>query len=310
MKLITVVTPCYNEEQNVRELYEQVKAVFATRPQYRYEHLFIDNASTDGTVAILKELAAQDKNVKLIVNRRNFGQVRSPQHAILQAQGDAVIALAADLQDPPSLIPTFLREWESGHPVVLGVKASSEESAVMFAVRRAFYGLINRLADVELVQNATGFGLYDKSFIEILRTLDDPYPYARGLIAELGFKPATIPYRQPLRKRGLSKNNLYTLYDLAMVGITSHSLLPLRLATILGFSLSILSFAMALVYFAYKLLFWERFTAGIGPLVIGVFLLFSVQLFFLGLLGEYVAVIHIRVMKRPLVVEGERINFD
>jgi glycosyltransferase involved in cell wall biosynthesis len=310
MKLITVVTPCYNEEQNVRELYEQVKAVFATRPQYRYEHLFIDNASTDGTVAILKELAAQDKNVKLIVNRRNFGQVRSPQHAILQAQGDAVIALAADLQDPPSLIPTFLREWESGHPVVLGVKASSEESAVMFAVRRAFYGLINRLADVELVQNATGFGLYDKSFIEILRTLDDPYPYARGLIAELGFKPATIPYRQPLRKRGLSKNNLYTLYDLAMVGITSHSLLPLRLATILGFSLSILSFAMALVYFAYKLLFWERFTAGIGPLVIGVFLLFSVQLFFLGLLGEYVAVIHVRVMKRPLVVEGERINFD
>jgi glycosyltransferase involved in cell wall biosynthesis len=310
MKLITVLTPCFNEEENVREVYEQVRAVFAGLPQYRYEHLFIDNASTDRTVAILKEIAAQDKNVKLIVNRRNFGHVRSPQHGILQARGDAVIALAADLQDPPSLIPSFLREWESGHPVVLGVKASSEEPAVMFAVRRAFYGLISRLSDVELVQNATGFGLYDKSFIEILRTLDDPYPYARGLIAEFGFKPATIPYRQPLRRRGFSKNNLYTLYDLAMVGITSHSLVPLRLATILGFSLSILSFAMALVYFAYKLLFWERFTAGIGPLVIGVFLLFSVQLFFLGLLGEYVAVIHIRVMKRPLVVEGERINFD
>jgi polyisoprenyl-phosphate glycosyltransferase len=310
MKLITVVTPCFNEEENVREVYEQVKAVFAALPQYRYEHLFIDNASTDCTVAILKEIAAADRNVKIIVNQRNFGHVRSPYHALLQASGDAVIGIVADLQDPPSMIPRFLEQWEAGYTVVLGVKAGSDDSAPMYALRQMFYALINRLSDVDLVQNATGFGLYDKTFVDILRTLDEPYPYYRGLIAELGFTPALIPYRQPARQRGLTKNNWYTLYDLAMLGITSHSKVPLRLATILGFSLSILSFAVALAYFVYKLVFWERFTAGVAPLVIGAFFLFSAQLFFLGLLGEYVAVIHTRVMKRPLVVEKERVNFD
>jgi len=310
MKLLTVVTPCYNEEENVRELYRQVQAVFATLPQYRYEHLFIDNASTDRTVAILKEIAAHDKSLKLIVNRRNFGQIRSPYYAFLQARGDAVISIAADFQDPPALIPAFIGKWEEGFSVVLGVKASSQESRAMFAVRQLYYALINRLSEVELIKDATGFGLYDRSFLDVLRTLDEPYPYGRGLIAELGFEAATIPYEQPKRKRGLSKNNFYSLYDVAMVGITSHSKVPLRVATILGFVSSALSFAVALIYLLYKLIYWERFTAGVAPLVIGAFTAFSVQLFFLGLLGEYIAVIHTRVMRRPLVVEKERVNFD
>jgi len=310
MKLITVVTPCFNEEDNVREVYAQVKAVFAGLPQYRYEHIFIDNASTDRTVVILKEIAACDKGVKVIVNRRNFGQIRSPHHAFLQARGDAVIGIVADFQDPPELIPAFLSKWEAGHKVVLGVKASSQESPAMFAVRRIYYALIHSLSDVQLVKNATGFGLYDKSVIDILRTLDDPYPYGRGLIAELGFEPAVVAYEQPVRRRGLSKNNFYTLYDLAMVGITSHSKVPLRIATISGFLLSAISFVVALGYLIYKLIYWDRFTAGVAPLVIGLFMSFSVQLFFMGLLGEYILVIHTRVMKRPLVVEKERINFD
>jgi len=310
MKLITVVTPCYNEEENVRELYRQVQAVFAALPQYRYEHLFIDNASTDRTVAVLKEIATHDKGVKLIVNRRNFGQIRSPYYAFLQARGDAVMSIAADFQDPPALIPAFLGKWEEGYKVVLGVKASSQESASMFAVRRLYYAIINWLSDVELIKDATGFGLYDRSFLDILRTLDEPYPYGRGLIAELGFDAATIPYEQPVRRRGLSKNNFYTLYEVAMVGITSHSKVPLRLATMLGFASSVLSFGVALVYLLYKLIYWQRFTAGVAPLVIGAFTAFSVQLFFLGLLGEYIAVIHTRVMHRPLVVEKERVNFD
>lgn len=310
MKLITVVTPCYNEEENVGELYRQVKAVFAELPQYRYEHLFIDNASTDRTVAILKEIAEHEKSLKLIVNRRNFGQIRSPYYAFLQARGDAVISIAADFQDPPALIPAFIEKWEEGFSVVLGVKASSEESRAMFAVRQLYYALINRLSEVELIKDATGFGLYDRSFLDVLRTLDEPYPYGRGLIAELGFEAATIPYEQPKRKRGLSKNNFYSLYDVAMVGITSHSKVPLRVATILGFVSSMLSFAVALIYLLYKLIYWERFTAGVAPLVIGAFTAFSVQLLFLGLLGEYIAVIHTRVMRRPLVVEKERVNFD
>ena len=310
MKVITILTPCYNEEENVRELYEQVKAVFAGLPQYRYEHLFIDNASTDRTVAILKEIAGRDKSVKLIVNRRNFGQIRSPYYALLQARGDAVVSIAADFQDPPTLIPAFLSKWEEGYLVALGVKASSQESRAMFAVRQLYYALINRLSDVELIKDATGFGLYDRSFLDVLRTLDEPYPYGRGLIAELGFEAATIPYEQPKRVRGLSKNNFYSLYDVAMVGITSHSKVPLRVATILGFMSSALSFLVALIYLLYKLIYWERFTAGVAPLVIGAFTAFSVQLFFLGLLGEYIAVIHTRVMRRPLVVEKERVNFD
>ncbi len=310
MKLITVVTPCYNEAGNVTEIAARVRAVFASLPGYQREHLFIDNASTDGTVAELRALASSDPHVRVILNRRNFGHIRSPVHAILQARGDAVVALASDLQDPPELIPEFLAAWEAGAPVVLGVKKSSSESPLFYAIRTFYYKLADWLSDVPLIEHATGFGLYDRSFLEVLRQLDDPYPYVRGLVSDLGFPAETVPYDQPLRVRGVTSNNFFTLYDLAMVGITSHSKVPLRLVTLAGFLLSALSLLVALVYFAYKLIFWSRFPAGIAPAVIGIFLLCSFQLFCMGLLGEYVALIHTRVMKRPLVVEKQRINFD
>jgi len=310
LKLVSVVTPCFNEEQNVRELYEQVRAVFDKLQKYRYEHIFIDNASTDRTVDTLRQIAAGDRRVKVIVNQRNFGPVRSPHHAFLQAAGDAVISLSADLQDPPSLIPAFLERWEQGFKVVVGVKRTSKESWVMFLVRTLYYRLLHRLSDVTLIQHATGFGVFDRVFVDMVRGLEDPYPYTRGLIAEFGFECATIPYDQPVREHGISKHNFYTLYDVAMVGITSHSKVPLRIATIVGFALSALSFVVGVLYFIYKLIFWNEFPVGIAPMVIGLFLSFSVQLFFLGILGEYIAVIHTRLMNRPLVVEKERINFD
>lgn len=309
-KRITVMTPTYNEEENVRELYEAVKGVFAGLPQYEYEHLFIDNASKDRTAAILEELAREDANVKVIVNTRNFGHIRSPYYALLEARGDAVVTLAADFQDPPTTIPEFLRHWEEGFKVVLGVKTKAEESAVMFALRGVYYNLVKKLSDVELTQHVTGFGLYDRQVIEILRKIDDPYPYGRGLIADIGFESFKIPYKQPLRRRGLTKNNFYTLYDMAMLGFTNHTKVPLRLATMTGFVLSGVSLLVAFAYFLLKLLFWKTFILGLAPLVIGLFFFSSVQLFFIGVLGEYIGAIHTQVQKRPLVIEKKRINFD
>src|SRR3984893_2690728 len=223
IRTVTVLTPCYNEAENVGALYERVRAVFQPLDGYRYEHVFIDNASTDETVSILREIAAGDRNVKVIVNTRNFGHVRSPDHALLQCRGDAVIGMAADLQDPPELIPEFLEKWREGYKVVLGVKSASEESAVMFAIRRFGYGVIDRLSEVKQVRNTTGFGLYDKTFVSVLRRLPDPYPYFRGIVAELGFRYATVPYIQPRRTAGVTKNNWYTLYDLGVQGIVKHS---------------------------------------------------------------------------------------
>jgi glycosyltransferase involved in cell wall biosynthesis len=310
IRTITVLTPCYNEAGNVEALYERVRAVFEALPDYRYEHLFIDNASTDETVAILRGMAARDRRVKVIVNTRNFGHIRSPYHALLQCRGDAVIGMAADLQDPPELIPRFLEKWREGYKVVLGVKAASEESAAMFAIRRLGYRVIDALSEVEQVRNNTGFGLFDQSFVAVLRRLPDPYPYFRGIVAELGFKYATIPYTQPKRVRGVTKNNLYRLYDLGVQGIVNHSKIPLRLATIVGFLSSVVSLAAALVYLVMKLLFWYRLPIGVAPVIIGLFCVASVQLFFLGVLGEYVGSIYTQVRNRPLVVEQERINFD
>lgn len=309
MRLISIVTACYNEEENVEELYNQVKDVFARLPPYAYEHIFIDNASSDRTVEILKEIAGKDKNVKIIVNTRNFGPVRSPHHALLQAKGDAAISIVADLQDPPSMIVDFIKKWEEGYMRVVGVKRRSEESPIMFQLRRMYYYVINRLSDSEQIQNSTGFGLYDKRIVEILKTIQDPYPYFRGLMSEIGFEAATIEYDQPARKRGLTKHGFYSLYDLAMLGITSHSKVPLRLATMIGFGLAILNFLAACGYLLYKLLFWSSFSVGIAPVVIGLFFFASVQLFFIGIIGEYIGSIHTQVLKRPLVVERERINF-
>ena len=310
IRTVTVLTPCYNEADNVQALYDRVRAVFQPLDEYTYEHLFIDNASTDATVSILRGIAARDRNVKVIVNTRNFGHVRSPYHALLQCRGDAVIGMAADLQDPPELIPAFLEKWREGYKVVLGVKAAAEESKTMFAVRRLGYSVIDRLSEVKQVRNSTGFGLYDKAFVAVLRRLPDPYPYFRGIVAELGFRYATVPYEQPKRVHGITKNNLYTLYDLGVQGIVNHSRIPLRLATIVGFISSIVSLMAALVYFVMKMVFWYRLPIGVAPVIIGLFCVASVQLFFLGVLGEYVGSIYTQVRNRPLVVEAERINFD
>lgn len=307
---ISVMTPCFNEAGNVEALHERVRAAFAKLDDYTYEHVFIDNASTDQTVSILREIAARDRRVKIIVNTRNFGHIRSPYHALLQCRGDAVIGMAADLQDPPELIPAFLEKWREGYKVVLGVKNASEESAVMFAIRRLGYGVIDRLSEVKQVRNSTGFGLYDKAFVSVLRRLPDPYPYFRGIVAELGFRYATVPYAQPKRTRGLTKNNAYMLYDLGVQGIVNHSKIPLRVATILGFVSSVVSMAAAFVYFVMKMLFWYDLPIGVAPVIIGLFCVASVQLFFLGVLGEYVGSIYTQVRNRPLVVEEERINFE
>lgn len=309
MKLISVCTPCYNEEENVEKLYAKVKEIFSGLKDYNYEHIFIDNASKDQTVSILKKIAVNDNNVKIIINSRNFGHIRSPYYGLLQASGDAVILMASDFQDPPELIKKFIEKWEDGYKLVLGIKTASDESKLMFAVRNLYYNLIGRLSEIELNKNHTGFGLYDRKIIEVLRQIDDPYPYFRGLLSEIGFESAKIEFRQPNRKRGITKNNFYILYDMAMLGITNHSKVPLRLAVMLGFSLSALSLLTALFYLVIKLVFWERFPLGMAPVVIGLFFFTSVQLFFIGILGEYIGAIHTQVLKRPLVVEKERINF-
>ena len=309
MKLISIITPCYNEEKNVRDIYQQIKDAFVRLPQYHYEHIFIDNASSDRTVSILKEIAITDKNVKIIVNTRNFGHIRSPYYALLQAKGEAVIPIAADLQDPPEMIIDFIKKWEEGYKLVAAVKKQSHEFFLMFAVRRFFYKLICRLSEIELIPNFTGFGLYDKKVIEILRGIDDPYPYLRGLISDLGFEVSRVEYIQPKRKWGITKNNFYVLYDMAMLGITNHSKIPLRLATMLGFGVALFSAFFALGYFIYKLVFWDNLSVGIAPLVIGLFFFSAVQLFFIGIIGEYVGSIHTQVLKRPLVIEKERVNF-
>ena len=310
MKSISIVTPCYNEAANVEELYTRVRAAIASIGSYRYEHILIDNSSTDSTVAVLKRLAAQDSNVRIIVNARNVGHVRSPMHAFHQAVGDCVITMVADLQDPPEMIVDMIREWESGFAMVLGIKRSSEESGLMFWVRQRYYKLVNRLSSIETFENFTGFGLYDRRVVDLVKSFGDPYPYFRGMIAEIGLPHKKLPYDQPLRKRGITKNNFYSLYDVAMLGIINHSKVPLRMATFAGFAGAGLSFLSGSGYFLYKLLFWSRFSVGIAPLVIGIFLLGSIQLVFMGMLGEYVGAIHTQVQHRPFAVELERVNFQ
>jgi glycosyltransferase involved in cell wall biosynthesis len=309
-KTISIITPCYNEEKNVEELHRRVHAVMSSLGRYRYEHIFIDNASTDGTVPVLKRLAAVDPNIKIIVNARNFGHIRSPFHAFCQAQGDAVIGIVADLQDPPEMIADMVREWENGYYMVLGIKRTSEENRMMFWVRKRYYRLVNRLSSIETFENFTGFGLYDRRVVDLVKSFADPYPYFRGMIAEVGLPHKKLLYDQPLRKRGITKNNFYSLYDLGMLGIINHSKVPLRLTAFAGFLGAALSFLSGFGYFIYKLLYWDRFSVGIAPLVIGIFFLGSIQLVFMGILGEYIGAIHTQVQQRPYAVELERVNFQ
>ena len=312
-KKISIVSSAYNEQDNVETLYERVKAVMAPwAEQYDYEQIILDNASTDDTLAKLRALAAKDSRLKVIANARNFGHIRSPYYGMLQGRGDAVIYMASDLQDPPEVIPEFIKKWQEGYKVVLAQKAHTREGILFSAVRKFYYWLLNLVNDsgADLVPNCTGFGLFDKEVIDEMRRLDDPYPYVRGLVCELGYNKVLVPFEQPARKRGFTKNNFYTLYDNAMIGFTNHSKVPLRLAALGGFVLSAISFLLGCIYLVLKLLFWDRFPMGTAPILLAVLFFASVQLLFLGILGEYIGAILTQVLKRPLVIEKERINFD
>lgn len=307
--LISIVTPCYNEEENIAELYERVSSAIIGLDRYDFEIIFIDNASTDTTVSILRQLTEIDPRVKVIVNNRNFGQVRSPYWGVLQSTGIATVYLASDLQDPPEHIPKFIEEWERGWKIVLAVKPVSQTSLVFNLLRKLYYRLLNAISDVELVRDATGFGIYDHVVLDHVRKIKDPYPYFRGMICELGYPIKTITFDQPRRARGISKNNLFSLYDVAMLGIVSHSLVPLRLASILGFIMGISSVFAAFVYLVWKILYWNSFPLGVAPLIIVIFFMFGLLFIFIGLLGEYIGSIHTYLKNRPIVVEKERINF-
>lgn len=309
MQLISIVTPCYNEKDNIIDIYQTVKSIFNNINKYQYEHIFIDNSSSDNSINLLKEIAHVDSNVKLIINSRNFGWIRSPFYGLLQASGDAIIYMAADFQDPPNLINKFIKKWEDGFKIVIGTKSQSEESFFKFFIRSFYYKFADKISDLKLLKNFTGFGLYDKSVIQIMRQFNDPYPYLRGMISEIGFDVAEIEFKQPKRKKGLSSGTFFRLYDVAMLGITTHSKLPLRILSLVGFSLAFISLLISIIYIIAKLLFWSMFPLGFAPILIGSFFFFSMQMFFVGLLGEYIASIHHQVLKRPLVIEKERINF-
>ncbi len=311
MKTISVVVPCYNEEENVEAMAQAVKEIFAKDlPEYGYELIFIDNDSRDSTREIIRRLCEADRHVKGIFNAKNFGQFNSPYYGMLQSSGDCTVLVACDFQDPVEMIPRFVKEWEAGYKIVIGIKNTSQENKIMYWLRGCYYKMIKKLSDVEQIEQFTGFGLYDARFVDVLRQLDDPTPFLRGIVAELGFRRKEINYEQPKRRAGKTSNNFYRLYDAAMLSITSYTKVGLRMATIFGSFCSAVSMVVAIVYLVMKLMYWDRFLAGMAPLLIGMCFLGSIQIFFIGLVGEYILSINSRVMKRPLVVEEERINFD
>lgn len=313
MKKISILIPCYNEIENVELMSESVINVLnEALPQYDYELLFIDNCSTDGTRDVLEKICAKNKKIKAILNVTNFGQFNSPFHGMCQTTGDCTISMCCDFQDPVELIPRFVEEWEKGHKIVSGIKSSSKENPIIYLLRTIYYKMIKNMSDTEMIEHFTGFGLYDKTFIDILRELDDPIPFLRGIVAEYGhgFNRIEVEYEQAKRRAGKTHNNFYTLYDAAMLSITSYTKVGLRLATMLGFLSSGISLVVAFVYLIMKLTNWNNFHAGNAPMVIGVYVIGSLQLFFIGLLGEYILNINTRVIHRPLVVEEKRINFE
>lgn len=309
-KTVSIMIPCYNEEENVVAISDAVVRQMEELPQYDYEIVVIDNCSTDNTRPLLREICAKNKKIKAIFNVKNFGQFNSPVYGMMQTSGDCTISICADFQDPVEMIPEFLKYWEEGYQIVHGVKTSSRESGLMYRLRSIYYKLIKKYSSVDQIEHFTGFGLYDKSFIDVLRKLKDPTPFIRGIVAELGGKRKAIPYEQPQRRAGKTHNNWYSLYDAAMLSFTSYTKIGLRLATFLGAGVAIISFIIALVYLVMKLINWNNFDAGQAPVLIGMFFLGAVQLVFLGVIGEYILSMNQRIMNRPLVVEEERLNFD
>jgi len=310
MKHISVMTPCYNEEGNIQTIYQAVKEQFDCLKAYTYEHIFIDNCSTDHSREILRRIAKQDKHVKVIFNARNFGPNRSGTYCMLQATGDALICIVCDMQDPPEMIPVFLKKWEEGYKVVMGQKTKSRENPMMFQIRKCYYKIMDAVSETEHLENVTGYGLFDREVLAMIRWMDDPEPYIRGLITQLGYKWCLVEYTQKQRQLGKSSYNFNRYFDFAMTGLTHVSRKPLRVLTLSGMVLSTISFILAVVYLIMKLVHWYRFDMGMAPVLIGMFLLGSVQILFLGILGEYIGAILIRVSKRPMVVEEERINFE
>lgn len=311
MKKISVLIPCYNEEENVVPISEAVISTLTGElPEYDYELVFIDNDSQDGTKELIRRLCSKNPKIKAIFNARNFGQFNSPYYGMQQVTGDCCIEMVADFQDPVDMIVKYVREWEKGYKIVIGIKTSSRENRLMYWLRGCYYKMMKKLSDVEQIEQFTGSGLYDREFLKVLRDLDDPTPFLRGIVAELGFHMKQIPYEQPKRRAGKTKNHFYQLYDAAMLSITSYTKAGLRLATIFGSICSLASMVVAFVYLVLKLLYWNRFAAGTAPILIGMCFLGSVQIFFIGFLGEYILSINARMMKRPLVIEEERINFE
>lgn len=311
MKKVSVLIPCYNEEENVVPMSEAIVNLFENElSQYDYELLFIDNDSKDKTRELLRKICEQNKHIKAIFNAKNFGQFNSPYYGILQTTGDCTISMVCDFQDPIELIPQYLQEWENGYKIVIGIKTSSKESPIMYHLRGLYYKLVKKFSDVEQIEHFTGSGLYDREFVEVLRNLKDPTPFLRGIVAELGFRRKEIPYEQPKRRAGKTSNNFYRLYDAAMLSITSYTKVGLRFCTFVGILTGMISFIIGIVYLILKLVFWNSFQAGMAPILIGMFMLGAIQLFFIGMIGEYVLSINQRVMNRPLVIEEERLNFE
>ena len=310
MKKISLFTPCYNEEGNVYAMYERVTEVMKQLPGYTYEYVFIDNHSTDHTRDILRKIASQDKRVKVIFNLRNFGPSRSGSYGFFQTTGDCSICFACDFQDPPELIPEFVRHWEQGHKVVWGQKAATEEKGFMAFCRKEYYKIVKNLAESKQYEDVTGFGLYDREVMDLFREMNDPQPNFRNLIGEFGYEADLIRYDQPVRKQGRSSYNFFKYMHVAITSVVTTSKVPLEIASYIGFLFAAGSFLVALVYLVLKLLFWNSFNIGLAPLVTGFFFLSGIQLITIGILGEYIGEILTRQMGRPLVVEEERINFE
>ncbi len=308
-KKISIVTPTFNEELNIEKLCNDIASQMK-KLDYDYEHIVIDNLSTDSTVKILEQKTQEDKNLKVIINSRNFGHIRSPIHGLLQSSGDAVILMSADFQDPVELIPKYIEEWEKGYPVVMGQKLTSEESKFKHFIKKLYYKFINLISEFPLLMDTTGAGLFDRKIIEELRKVNDPYPYFRGLVSEVTSEIKLLQFHQPKRNKGITKNNFYTLYDLGILGIIKHSKMPLRIITFIGLIASLLSFLISIVFLFRKLLNWNSFDVGIAPLIIGLFMIASIQIFLLGFIGEYVMNILYHNRNMPLVIEKKRINFD